>query len=431
MKQYYKCAYKLRPPLFLILRLPVFILVFNVHSLQAQKLTDTLPVPAADTALRIINLNPYFTVHVDSVLQYQFEINREAKNYHWFLKNSPVGLRVNKDNGLLTFKAEKSFFLSGRLKYDTEYMVLLGVQSLSNPAERSDTAFKVIFYSTEIIAPKLRPTIASPVTLNEGELLSFSLQCEPGSFPVENILFTSSVSLREATLVKACNDVFSWTPDYDFVSDADSAQQKSLLLSFTGNTRFGQKDTARIRVTVKNALNYPLAGLQYQQVKNTIQTYILRLKYSFQQIDKKLKRVKTVRTSFDLTSAGTALSGTVLNSSSSTQDQKTGKILPSVGVALVPIKEAVAANKVVEQNQASLIRTSIKRLEYLLQDNFLTGDKDPEILRKTSRLREELRQVQLQLIEIPVSLSENLSEEELNQYFNSPRVSKKYRIRSK
>jgi hypothetical protein len=408
----------------------LFVLATLFAGLVSQAQQDTLPpAPPVDSTLRIINLNPYFTVHVDSMLQYRFEINRTTKNHYWFLKNSPVGLRVNKDNGLLTFRAEKSYFLSGRLKYDVEYNVALGVQSLTNPAERCDTSFKVMFYNTEIMASRLRPTIGATVSLLEGELLNFSVQCEAGNFPIENILFTSSTPLHDATLVKNCNDEFRWTPDYDFVTENDSAQQKNFILSFIGATRTGQRDTARIRVTVKNTLNYPLANQQYQQLKSSTETYILRLKYSFQQIDKKLKKVKAVRTSFDLSSAGTALGGTILNSSSSTQDQKTGKILPSVGVALVPIKEAVASNKVVEQNQASLIRTSIKRLEYMLQDNVPAGDKDPDIQKKISRLREELKQVQVQLIEIPVSLSETLSAEELNQYFNSPKVNKKYRIK--
>src|SRR5688572_15416379 len=58
---------------------------------------DTVPVPT-DTVLRIKNLNPFFTLHVDSTLQYNLEINKEESGYYWFLRNSPVGLRINKDN---------------------------------------------------------------------------------------------------------------------------------------------------------------------------------------------------------------------------------------------------------------------------------------------------------------------------------------------
>jgi hypothetical protein len=106
----------------------VTLLSFSITNAQVTadtlKVTnDTLIVPETDTVLRITNLNPYFTLHVDSMLSYQLAINRDEKKYYWYLKNSPIGLKVNKDNGLLTFKAEKSFFLSGKLKYDQEYSV--------------------------------------------------------------------------------------------------------------------------------------------------------------------------------------------------------------------------------------------------------------------------------------------------------------------
>ena len=117
------------------------------------QLADTLApvIKPMDTTLRIKNLNPYFTLHVDSTLKYQLDINKNLADYYWFLKNSPVGLKINKDNGLLTFKAEKSYFLSGRLKYDYEYKVNLSVQNLDMPEEKVDTFFTLLFYSTEII----------------------------------------------------------------------------------------------------------------------------------------------------------------------------------------------------------------------------------------------------------------------------------------
>src|SRR3990170_5217323 len=97
------------------------------------QVNDTIPpvIPPVivDTPLRIINLNPYFTVQVDSTFSYQLLINKDEKKYYWFLRNSPVGMKISKD-GLLTFKAEKSFFLSGKLKYDYEYAIKLGVQNL-------------------------------------------------------------------------------------------------------------------------------------------------------------------------------------------------------------------------------------------------------------------------------------------------------------
>jgi len=103
--------------------------------------------------------------------------------------------------------------------------------------------------------------------------------------------------------------------------------------------------------------------------------------------------------------------------------------VPSVGVSLVPVKEAVAPAKTFDQNQASLIRSSIKRLEYRLRDNSLTGERDPNIVTKTNKLKEELVQTQVQLIDIPIEITNNMTEEELNQYFNSPKVNKKYRLK--
>ncbi|HZG23496.1 MAG TPA: hypothetical protein VEZ17_02890, partial [Chitinophagaceae bacterium] len=111
------------------------------------------------------------------------------------------------------------------------------------------------------------------------------------------------------------------------------------------------------------------------------------------------------------------------------QGQKTmGTILPSVGVALVPVKEAVAPVKNYEQNSASLVRTSIRRLEYSLSDNTLVGDRDPEILLKSKKLKDDLKQIQVQLIDVPTLDTRNLSEEELNNYFNSPKVNRKYKV---
>ena len=63
------------------------------------------------------------------------------------------------------------------------------------------------------------------------------------------------------------------------------------------------------------------------------------------------------------------------------------------------------------------------------QDNQLVGEKDPEITRKTNKLKEELKQVQVQLMEIPLELTNDFTEEELNRYFNSPKVNKKYRLK--
>jgi|GEM_PF-6995064 len=160
--------------------------------------TDTVHLPITipqDTVLRIKNLNPYFTLHVDSVLQYPLEINKNPSDYYWFLRNSPVGLRINKDNGALTCKVEKSFFFSGKLKYDQEYKVAVGVQSLSNPKERVDTFFTIVFYNTDIIPSRVKPSVSGTLYVEEGQTVNFKIQCETGSFPIENITFFSNTPL--------------------------------------------------------------------------------------------------------------------------------------------------------------------------------------------------------------------------------------------
>ena len=408
----------------------LLIILFFICTLKKSdaQVADTISHVTPDTSLRIINLDPYFNQHVDSSLSYQFEINRDPFKYHWYLRNSPVGLKINKDNGLLTFKAEKSYFLSGKLKYDFPYKVIVGVQSLVNPNDKADTSFTLLFYNTDIIPSKVKPTVAGTLYVDEGETVSFKVQCETGSFPIEDIIFTSSIPIRNFSLVTKCNDDFSWTPDYGFVKGKDSA---IVNLSFIGSTRFQTKDTANVRVLVKKALNYPLTKTEYDQVVRNMNIYILQLKYTFLQLDKGLKKNKTARTSFDLTGATTALTGTILNTSNSTGAQNTGKVLPSVGVALVPIKEAVVPAKVVDQNQASLIRSSIKRLEYMMTDNSLVGEKDPDIIQKTTKLKDELKQVQVQLIDVPVDITNNMTAEQLNNYFNSPKVNKKYRLKTR
>lgn len=410
----------------------VVALIWTAQVTQAQEVTDTIPpvtTPTVDSSLRIINLNPYITLHVDSLLNYQLEINRETNKYYWYLKNSPVGLKINKDNGMLTFKAEKSFFLSGKLKYDVEYSVKLGVQNLADPKEHIDTSFTLVFYNTDVIQPKVKPTVAGTLVVEEGEMVSFKVQCETGNFPIEDILFNSNIPIHDFKMVKHCDDDFVWTPPFDFVKETDSAKVKVLNLSFIGSSRFKVRDTAYVRIVVKDALNYPQARQEYNLVISNIKTYIMQLKYSFLMIDKGLRKTKSTRTSFDLTSASAALSGTILSTAGGESSQTAGKILPSVGVALVPVKEATAPTKNVEQNQASLIRNSIKRLNYMLFDYALVGDRDPAIVTKTNKLKDELRQSQMQLIDVPLEITNNMTEAELNAYFESPKVNKKYRLK--
>lgn len=417
-----------------ILRKIIVLICFTVPLVSHAQDTLVKPAtPVVDSAalqpLRIINLNPYFTIHSDSTLSYNLEINRDESKYYWFLRNSPVGMRINKDDGVLTFKAEKSFFLSGKLKYDVEYKVNVGVQNLSNPLERTDTVFTIVFYNTDIVVSKVKPSVSSTITVDEGDTVSFKVQCENGSFPIENITFFANRPLKNYTLVKKCDDDFTWMAPFDFVKDTDSGKVKILLLNFVGTTKFQVNDTATVKIIVRDALNYPLAVEDYKLTRKNIDNYILVLKYTFLQLDKGVKKTKSTRTTFDITSSTTALTGSILASSASSSTQKIGQVLPSVGVSLVPVKEAVAPQKVFDQNQASAVRTAIKRLDYMLQDNSLVGERDPDIAKKIAKLKDELKQIQIQLVDVPLELARSIPEDELNEYFNSPKVNKKYRLK--
>ncbi len=406
----------------------LWLLLFPLF-LRAQQKTDTLPAGHfPDTLLRIKNLNPYFTLHVDSSLRYQLEINRPQDRYYWFLKNSPVGLRINKDNGLLTFKAEKSYFLSGRLKYDTEYKVSLSVQNLNNPADHVDTAFTLLFYNTEIIPSRIKPSVTKTLFADEGDTISFKLQCDQGSYPVEEITYVSNYPIRSLSAVRECNDDFTWAIPFDFVKETDKDKQRLVDLYFIGTNRFKVRDTAAILVVVRKNINYPQKAVEFNKLKAETEHYVRQLKSSFRIVDRKIKGTKTTRTAFDMVAASTALGGTIFSSLPGSGQQTAGKILPSVGVALVPVKEATAPNNLYDQNTATLIRSTIKRLEYLLSENTLVSERDPDILNKIRKLKDELKQAQIQLIDIPVA-EDNSSEQELDEYFNNPKVNKKYKTR--
>jgi hypothetical protein len=378
-----------------------------------------------DSSLRIRNLNPYFTLHVDSILSYQLEINRDPSKYFFFMKNAPVGIKI-KETGLLTFKADKSYFLSGRLKYDYEYKVNIGVQNLNDPKDRVDTSITIVFFTTEIIPSHVKPTVSAVLYLDEGDTLSFKVQCETGTYPIESINFYSSIPIHTGSNIKGCNDDFTWSPPYDFVKETDSSKTKLLILYFVGTNKIFMRDTATIRIYVKDALNYPYMLAEYNLAVKNIRTYALRLKYAFFLLDKKVKKTKGTRTGFDMTTATSALGGTIATSANATT---TGAILPSVGVALVPVKETVAPPLTAEQNQATLVRSSIRRLEYTVRDNALVGEKDPDIVKKIANLKTELKQTQVQLIDVPLEETSSMTEEQLNAYFDNPRVNKKYRLK--
>ncbi len=408
-----------------------FIFLITPFVLISQTKQDSLFslfIQPTDTILRIKNLNPYFNLHVDSTLKYPLEINKDQAKYYWFLKNSPVGLKINKDNGELTFKAEKSYFLSGRLKYDYEYKVSLIVQNLDKPQEHVDTSFVLLFYNTEIIPSKIKPTVTNTLFIDEGDTVSFKLQCDNGNFPIEEITYFSNYPIKSITPVNKCNDDFTWVAPFDFVKDSDKEKLKKLEIYFVGTNKFNNKDTAVINIVVKENINYPQQAIEFEKLKIDIERYVVQLKSSFRLVDKKIKKTKGTRTSFDLASASAGLGGTVFSSLPGSNQQTVGKILPSVGVSLVPVKEATAPNSNADQNTATLIRSSIKRLEYLLAENTLVGEKDPDILNKSRKLKDELKQSQIQLIDIPIA-EDTSSNKELDDYFNNPKVNKKYRVK--
>lgn len=94
--------------------MPFLVLLLLCQTLAAQdnkkdttnQLEAVIPV---DSTLRIINLNPYFTIHVDSILSYDLKINRDTSLYFWYLKQAPVGLRLDKETGNLFLKPINHF----------------------------------------------------------------------------------------------------------------------------------------------------------------------------------------------------------------------------------------------------------------------------------------------------------------------------------
>ena len=408
-------------------RLIIFLTFLTATNLCTAQVKDSVHINT-DSSLRIKNLEPYITLHVDSLLNYNLEINRDTAHYYWFLKNSPVGLKIGKRNGLLTFKADKSYFLSGKLKYDFEYKILLSVQNLDFPEDRVDTSFTLLFFNTEIISSLLKPTVTDKFTADEGDTINFKIQCDNGSFPIEEITFVSNYAIKSLTPVQKCDDEFTWVIPFDFIKPSDKDKQKKLYLNFIGATKSKTRDTAAIEITIRDNINYPQQIEEYMALQSETEKYITDLKSSFRIVDKRIKKTKQTRTTFDLASATTALGGTVFSSMPNSGQQTAGKILPSVGVALVPVKEATSPNSSYEQNSATSIRNNIKRLEYMLAENKLVGERDPDILIKTNRIKDELKQTRIQLIDIPMP-DATPNQKELDDYFNDPKVNKKYKMK--
>jgi hypothetical protein len=277
----------------------------------------------------------------------------------------------------------------------------------------------------------LKPTITQTQYNEEGDSIRFKVQCEAGTFPFEQITLSTNIPISNYTLVKKCDDEFSWMIPYDFIRDNDTAKSKTLLVQFIGSDKFQNKDTATIRFVIRPGINYPQKYAEHKVVADEMAKYIKNLKLTFYVITKNVKTNKNARATFDITGSTTALAGTVLSTASDdpgTQD--VGKILPSIGLTMVPVKEAVAPSKVQEQNTAAQVRATIKRLEYVYSEGALVGDRDPDLLAKTKKLRDELKQAQLQLVDLPiVDFDTRYSQEEADKYFNNPKVNKKYKLK--
>ena len=385
----------------------------------------------ADSSLRIMNLSPFFSLQADSILTYDFKINKPIDQYFWYIKSAPVGLRIDKNTGLIFFKADKNLFKSGRLKFDVPYKVEFGVQNLRNAADKIDTSFNLLFFSTEINVTKLKPTVGNIVQLEEGDTIKFRVQCDEGSFPIEQITINSNLPITNFKPVKKCNDEFQWAVPYDFIREGDTAKQKILVLQFIGTDSYRNSDTATVRLFIRPGVNYPQKILEHNDITNEIKKYIKDLKLTFFILSNEIEQTKKNRTYFDVGSSTTAMFGTILSTAASSTGAKNfGKVLPSLGLTLVPVKEAVSPNKVQEQNIASQIRATIKRLDFMLTEYNIVGEKDIEILNKTKKLKDELKQSQLQLIDLPlVEFDPRYTQEDAEKYFNNPKVNKKYKMK--
>jgi len=227
------------------------------------------------------------------------------EQYFWYIKSAPVGLRIDKNTGLLFFRADKNLFKSARLKYDVPYKVEFGVQNLRNASERIDTSFNLLFFSTEINVTRLKPTVGNFVQLEEGDTIRFRIQCEEGSFPIDQITINANQPITNFKPVKKCNDEFEWTVPYDFIREGDTTRQKLLVLQFIGTDTYRNSDTATVRLFIKPGVNYPQKMQEYKLIADEIKKYIKDLKLTFFILSNEIEQTKKNRTYFDIGSSST------------------------------------------------------------------------------------------------------------------------------
>ena len=114
------------------------------------------------------------------------------------------------------------------MKYDNEYKVKLGVQNLDDVSDKVDTTFTLLFYNTDIIPSRIKPTVTNDLSMDEGDTLNFKLQCDEGTFPVESITYSSNFPIRSSTQITKCGDEFTWVAPYDFIREDENLKAKTL-----------------------------------------------------------------------------------------------------------------------------------------------------------------------------------------------------------
>ncbi len=68
----------------------------------------------------------------------------------------------------------------------------------------------------------------------------------------------------------------------------------------------------------------------------------------------------------------------------------------------------------------------------MLSDNSLVSERHVDVIAKTRKLKDELKQAQMQLIDIPIMDNDGAeSNQSIDKYFNDPKVNKKYKMVSK
>jgi len=395
---------------------------------------ESLPVAIADTTLCIINVSPCFYLYPDSAIAYQLRLNRNPSGYTWYLKNNPPAVQLDSKTGMLYIKASATLFRQQKMFFGHRYVVSLGVQNNRDPTEWTDTSFAVIFQDPAIARGQIIPSVAGDIFAEEGDTIRFTLGCDNGNALVQSIKLSTSVAIGNYTSIQRCDDVFMWAIPFDFIRDRDSLDLRELRLTFVSIDDLQKKDTAEINIVIRQGINYVEKNQEYRKTAEEVKKYVQSLKLTFYVLNKSLRFNKFSRALFDVSAALTALAPAVIPEQ---QDEaKTGsgwnvsKLLPGIGLTLIPIKESLVPVKVQERANANQVRAVAKKLEFALLQNNLIGHRDPAVLNMICNLHEELRQARMQLIEVPLmEFDEDLSIEDAESYFKNYRTHKRHRLK--